>query len=283
MSIDENSIYIRGGRTGVLLIHGLCGTPLQVRYVARGLAHAGYTVRCPQLAGHCGSFEDLRATGWVDWYAGCETAFKRLLDECDNVIIAGLSGGGLLGLNLAAEHPKEVLGIAVISPPLKLDGWAIPWYAAFFNLIRHRWFADLLRFAEREPYGIKDERIRDMARQAMQRGDTSKVGQSMIPGALMMELRWLSKAVRGKLGSINSPVLIVHPREDDRASLKNAAYLQQHLGGRVETLVLHDSYHVATMDRQRDDVIARVRQFADDLTVSQSRDELLRVKIHAAE
>ena len=37
--------------------------------VGIGLAKSGYTVHCPQLAGHCGSFEELRATGWKDWYA----------------------------------------------------------------------------------------------------------------------------------------------------------------------------------------------------------------------
>lgn len=284
MSTEENSIYIPGGRTGVLLIHGLCGTPLQVRYVARGLAQAGYTVHCPQLAGHCDTFDALRATNWVDWYASCEAAFKSLRAECDNVIVAGLSGGSLLALNLTAEHPDEILGTAVLSPPLKLDGWAIPWYAKFFELIRHRWFADLFRFPEREPYGLKDIRIRRLAIEAMQKGDTKRAGQAMIPGALMMELRWLSKAVRGRLASIVKPVLIVHPREDDRASLKNVAYLQQHLGGRVETLVLHNSYHIATMDFQKDEVIARVTQFADDLTATlPAEQDILRLRVQAAE
>jgi carboxylesterase len=56
--------------------------------------------------------------------------------------------------------------------------------------------------------------------------------------------------------------LIVHPCEDDRASLRNAVYLQKKLAGRAEVLVLNDSYHVVTPDRQRQLVIDRADQFA---------------------
>ena len=48
----------REGRC-VLLIDGLCGTPAQMRFVAMGLGRAGYTVHCPQLAGHGGTRQDI--------------------------------------------------------------------------------------------------------------------------------------------------------------------------------------------------------------------------------
>ena len=78
----------------------------------------------------------------------------------------------------------------------------------------------------------------------------------------MFELRKLVKAVKGDLGSITQPALILHPREDDRASLRNAHYLEWNLGGRVETVVLEDSYHVITLDRQRDVVLEKTLSFA---------------------
>src|SRR5688572_22303919 len=56
----DYSYYIRGNRVGVLLLHGLAGTPAEMRYVANGMARAGYTVHCPQLAGHCGTEEDIK-------------------------------------------------------------------------------------------------------------------------------------------------------------------------------------------------------------------------------
>ena len=63
------------------------------------------------------------------------------------------------------------------------------------------------------------------------------------------------------LSSIRQPALIVHPRDDDMASLKNAQYLERHLGGLVDTLVLDDSYHIVTLDQQRHLVYERMLQF----------------------
>ena len=104
----DHSYYVAGGRVGVLLIHGLAGTPAEMRYVANGMARAGYTVYCPQLAGHCGSAADIKRTTWQDWYRSAEQALLELRRECDTVIVGGLSTGAVLALLLAARHPEAV-------------------------------------------------------------------------------------------------------------------------------------------------------------------------------
>jgi carboxylesterase len=78
----------------------------------------------------------------------------------------------------------------------------------------------------------------------------------------MLEFRWLVEAVLPKLEEIRQPTLIFHPRRDDRAGLSNATHLQRTLRGRVETVVLDDSYHFITLDRQRDLVAERTDHFA---------------------
>ncbi|HEX5999227.1 MAG TPA: alpha/beta fold hydrolase [Hyphomicrobiaceae bacterium] len=262
MTIADHSETFRGGPVGFLLVHGLGGTPVEMRFVGRGLAHAGYTVSCPQLAGHCGSFEDLRATSWQEWYASVEEAHEKLLETCKTVIVGGLSMGAILALHLAAKRPEDVHGAALFAPTLKLDGWGVPWYSKLFKLVRHRWSADLIRFSEREPFGIKDPRVRALVTAQINSGDSSQAGQMTNPGRVMLEMRWLVDVVKRELAGIRQPTLIVHPREDDRASLGNAAYLQGALGGLVETCVLDDSYHIVTVDRQRDLVVNRAAAFA---------------------
>jgi carboxylesterase len=262
MATADHSETFRGGPVGILLIHGLGGTPAELRFVGIGLARAGYTVHCPQLAGHCGSFEDLRATCWQDWYATVQAAHTELLKTCTKVIVGGLSMGAILALHLAAERPDDVHGAALFAPTLKLDGWGVPWYSVFFNLVRTRRGADLVTFSEREPYGIKDPRVRALVTAAINSGDSSKVGQLTNPGRVMLEMRWLVDIVKRELGQIRQPTLIVHPRNDDRASLHNVAYLQSALGGLVDTCVLDDSYHVITVDRQRNLVVQRTAAFA---------------------
>jgi carboxylesterase len=262
MTATDHTEIFRGGPVGFLLIHGLGGTPVEMRFVGIGLARAGYTVHCPQLAGHCGSFEDLRATGWRDWYATVEAAHAQLRKTCTEVIVGGLSMGAILALHLAAERPDDVHGAALFAPTLRLDGWGVPWYSVLFNLVRHRSVADFITFSEREPYGIKDPRIRRLVTAAINSGDSSKAGQLTNPGRAMLEMRWLVRVVKQELGRIRQPALIIHPRDDDRASLRNAAYLQGALGGLVDTCVLDDSYHVVTVDRQRDVVVERTAAFA---------------------
>jgi carboxylesterase len=266
MTIADRTIYLPGGRTGFLLIHGLGGTPVELRFIAIGLARGGHTVLCPQLAGHCGTVAELAATCWQDWYATVENAHTRLVRECDIIIVGGLSAGAILALHAAALHPKDVHGTVLFAPTLWLDGWGVPWYSRLFALVTRRWCADLFWFSEREPFGIKDERVRALVMAAIQSGDSSQAGQLSNPGGVMLELRWLVKTVRCELDTIRQPSLILHPREDDRASLRNALHLQNKLAGRAEVLVLNDSYHVITLDRQRQVVIDRTDRFAASIS-----------------
>ena len=78
----------------------------------------------------------------------------------------------------------------------------------------------------------------------------------------MLELRWLVERVKREVAEVAQPALIIHPREDDRASLRNVDYLQSRLRGPTETVVLNDSYHLVTLDRQRQLVVARTLEFA---------------------
>jgi carboxylesterase len=266
MTIEDRSFTFEGGRTGILLIHGLGGTPIEHRYVAIGLARNGFTVHCPQLAGHCGSYEDLRTTGWRDWYASVEGAHDAMRKSCDVIIAGGLSMGAILALHLAAQRAQSVDGLALFAPTLRLNGWGVPWYSIFFSLVTTRWCADMFPFSERDPYGIKDPRIRALVTKAINSGDSSQAGQLTNPGSTMLEMRRLINAVKRELRHIGQPTLILHPREDDRAGLSNAEYLQKRLTGQVDTCVLDDSYHVITMDRQRDIVVQRTALFAARVT-----------------
>jgi carboxylesterase len=258
---EDRSLRFAGGRLGFLLIHGLGGTPMEMRYIAQGLARAGHTVHVPQLAGHCSSAEDLHQTCWADWYASVKEEHDRLKGSCDRIVVGGLSMGAIMSVYHAARHPDDVFALALYAPMLTLDGWGVPWYSALFNLVHHKWFADLFHFAERDPWGIKDRRLRELVKTAILSGDSSKAGIAALPGSLMLEMRWLVEEVKKRAARVRQPTLIVHPREDDRASLGNMKYLQSQLSGMVETVVLDDSYHVITLDRQRHVVLEKTLDF----------------------
>jgi carboxylesterase len=257
----DHSIRIAGGPLGFLLIHGLRGTPIEMRYVAQGLARSGHTVHVPQLAGHCGSAEELQATTWQHWYKSVEIEHHQLRKTCDTVVVGGLSMGAMLALHHAAQHPRDVSALALYAPSLWLDGRVIPWYCHFFKFVTQKWLANLFPFAERDPWGIKDPRIGAFVDQAIDSGDSSRSGIAALPGSLMLELRWLAEQVKQEVGQVQQPALIVYPRDDDCSSLQNLQYLQTNLGGLTEAVILDDSYQIVTLNRQRQLVVSRTLEF----------------------
>lgn len=259
--LKDHTYRLEGNKVGVLLLHGLCGTPTEMRFVANGIARAGYTVTCPQLAGHCGSMQDLAASTWSDWYASAGAALDEMRETCDTVIVGGLSTGAVLALLLAARRPRDVQGTLLLSPTLWLNGWVIPWYARLFKVVFCRRFADMFDFPDLHPHGIKDARIRDFICNALASGDSAQAGLPATPGSSVLEHRRLVKVMLTELGNITQPAMIVHPREDDYADLDNAWYLQRNLKGLVDMVVLDDSYHIVTVDRQRHVVVERAQQF----------------------
>src|SRR5262245_27456874 len=102
-------------RAGVLLVHGFTGTPFEMRLVGEALARRGLQVLAPLLAGHAGTTEDLRKTGWRDWLASVEQGFDALRARTERVAVCGLSLGGLLTLELARRRGSQVAAIAVLS------------------------------------------------------------------------------------------------------------------------------------------------------------------------
>jgi len=262
MTTTDASFWLDGGRDGVLLIHGLTGTPAEMRFVGKGLAEAGYTVYGMQLAGHCGGEDDLLATGWRDWYQSVEVAYRRLAQHCDRVFVGGLSMGALLGLHLAANLPRNALaGLALYSTTIWYDGWNINRFQFLLPLVLRLPFGQRYSFWEEPPYGIKDERLRQVVVSRMLGGDSAGGGLPVIRGASLGELRRLIRRIKREAHTVTTPALVMHALEDDVTSVRNADFLEQSLGGPVRKILLDDCYHMITVDRQRREVVARTVDF----------------------
>jgi len=259
--LTDRSQFLPGGRLGVLLIHGLGGTPVELRFIAQGLAPAGHTVYCCQLAGHCGTPEELRRSTWREWCASVEEAHDKLKQHCDVILAGGLSMGGILALHLAQNRPDDVHGLLLYAPTLRLDGWSMPWHSVFLHYVRPLPVKFEFDLAERDPHGLKDERVRRLVVSSMQSGDSGTAGVFSTPMRSFANFNSLVAAVKPNIGKVRQPALIVHPREDDMASLRNAHYLQANLGGLVDTVVLDNSYHMVTLDQQRHIVAERTGSF----------------------
>ncbi len=266
MAITDNSYWMEGGDAGVLLIHGLGGTPTEMKNVAKTLNRAGFTVYGMQLAGHCGSEADLTATTWQEWYASVEAAHDRLQARCRNVFAGGLSMGALLALHLAARRPDRVRGLCLYSITLKYDGWSVPKLSFLLPLVLRLPWGKRYSFYETFPYGIKDDRLRAVILRQMQSGDSSGAGLLRTPGVSIREFYRFQRVVRRELHTVRTPAIFLHPSHDDIAKAEtNAVYCRDRLAGPTELVLLDNSYHIITVDRQHREVADRTAGFFRNL------------------
>lgn len=253
----------------MLLIHGLTGTPSEMRYVAKGLHRVGYTVYGMQLAGHCGQTDDLLATSWHDWYRSVDEAATRLARDADDLFVAGLSMGAVLALALAIRRPQLVRGIALYGTTFRYDGWAVPAVARLAFMLPAACALGIGRrraFMECFPYGIRNARIRDRIVASMLSGDSAAGGLAGNPWPALAQFERLAYHVKRRLHHMRAPCLAIHAADDDIASVRNVELVRRRVGGPFESLLLHNSYHMITVDQERHVVIDRTAAFFGALT-----------------
>lgn len=243
-------IALGDGARRVLLLHGLTGTPAEVRPIAEALHAAGFAVRAPLLPGH-GDAESLAEQGWTAWY-GAAAELLRSLAEGGRVLVVGFSMGALLALRLAAVERERVAGVAAISVMLELPAWQAA-LARGLAALRHH--PRLGRFVGHFPKRAVDVRI-----SAHSRGSPSL---RVFPYAAIASLADLQRDVQLRLGHITAPLLLLHGRHDHTAPAAFSERVSQAVASeRVRRVVLPDSFHIVGVDLDRPQASAEVVAFA---------------------
>jgi carboxylesterase len=273
--LEELGPFFPGGRVGFLLIHGLAGTPAEMKIVGKRLNKYGFTVLCPLLAGHCASEDELIATSWKDWAGSAATALDKLSEHMDAVFVGGLSAGAVLSLYLAQRCPDKIRGLALYSTTLRYDGWTIPRLSFLLPLVLQLpYIGKRYRFEEVFPYGIMNDTLRNRILAQMQGGDARAAGFTATPGTSLRELLGLVATVKKDLPKVTTPTLLVHASNDDIASQWNARYVQKHVSGPSELVLLDNSYHMITVDQERKKVCDFTARFAWELLSEQEKSRL---------
>ena len=225
--LAEADVASPRGRIGVLLCHGFTGSPEAMKGWGQHLADRGYAVSAPRLPGHGTTWQDLNTHTWQDWYGEIERAFEALSNQVDTVFVGGLSMGGALALRLAADHPGRVAGLVLVNPAVgsaRKDVKLLP----------------LLQRVVPSFPGIANDIKKEGVVEHGYTRTPLRAAHSMFQGY---------KALRGDLGRVRAPILLLRSVEDHVADPSSEKTILASVGSDdVREEMLHNSYLVATMD-----------------------------------
>lgn len=236
-----------GDDAGVLVLHGFTGNPGTMRVVTAALVEAGCTVETPRLPGHGTHLEDMQQTGWADWSAAADAAFTELASRREPVVVVGLSMGGTLAAWLAGRHADRVAGIVLINPAVMPP-----------DQEQRQLVVDMLDAGDTVVGGLGSD-IADP--DAI---EDAYVGTPLAP--LLTLLDGNRDDVQPVLASITCPVLLMTSPQDHVVDPAASDHLASQVSGPVERVSLDRSYHVATLDFDRDLIVERTIDFVRKVT-----------------
>jgi carboxylesterase len=227
------------GPTSCLLLHGLTGTPYEMRGLGEALAGVGVTVACPLLPGHGTSPRDLATTTWHDWEKAALEAWDDLAASHAPPFLCGLSMGASLAIRIATRRPAP--GLVALSPAVKLRTRTGPLLPLLARLI---------------PFRPKTSDIKDPVAKA---SHPSYRMQSLAAAASLVDL---IASLPEEFPRITAPLLVIAAKEDHAVDPRGAERLYREASSKDKRLVLlGDSYHVITVDREQETVRREVVEF----------------------
>jgi len=233
-----------GGPVGALVLHGFTGNPSSMRGVAEALAAAGFTVELPLLPGHGTTVEAMIPTGWADWLGHAEATYQDLFARCEQVVVVGLSMGGALTAWLGSEH-AEIAGLVCINAVVSVP--------------------EGMREAVEQVLATGADRFAGIASDIAD-PDVEESAYAETPLAPLLTLFEASETLGDRLSRITSPMLIITSTQDHVVPPVNSDLIAEQVSGPVERIRCERSYHVVTVDYDKDLVIAAVVDFATKVT-----------------
>jgi carboxylesterase len=227
--------------SGALLLHGYTSTPQSLQGLGAALADVGFEVEAPLLPGHGTAVEDLLPRRWADWVGAAEEAWDKLSARHERTVVAGLSMGGTLATWLAASRPG-VAGMICVNPSVD------PPVESFRELLRA--FLDAGHVCVPGPANDVSE------------PGTREVAYPLWPIEPMLSLFEAQDDLVGRLAAVTCPVLIVTSAHDHVVHPVSSDVLAAGVAGPVERVILERSFHLATLDVERDVLEAAVVDFA---------------------
>lgn len=218
------------GPRAVLLLHGFTGHSADVRMLGRYLEKKGYTTHAPIYRGHGVSPEELIETNPDQWWEDVLEAYDYLIEIGYNEIaVAGLSMGGVLGLKLA--NYKKIKAVIPMCAPMFFDNKT--------ELTKgFRFFAKQYKQFEKKEEHVIETEVTKLMQQSTK---------------MFKQIGTFIGEVNGLVDMIYSPTMVIQARNDQMINPASANFIYENISADDKKIKWYEhSGHLITMDKEKD-------------------------------
>lgn len=209
------------GDRACLLVHGIAGSPAQMRYLGEELASAGFKAHSILLPGHGTHPRDLHGIVWQDWYEHVHDKYHALKKESGEAALIGFSiGAALCTLFAARNHVDKLALLNVPLCPLNdryPTGLMLKIYSIFFDKVKGR----AQRFVDGQ-------------------GHPFSYVYDWVPTKVLYTMLDLVGTAKRNLHRIEAPVLVIQSRDDKVSGGKSGPLVYNKVASEIKRLVMLD-------------------------------------------
>jgi len=231
------------GPRAVLLLHGFTGHTADVRMLGRFLEKKGYTSHAPIYRGHGQPPEALIEANSDQWWEDVQSAYKHLQDlGYQEIAVAGLSLGGVLGLKLA--YSDKVKAVIPMCAPMFFDNEEQ-------LTTGFRTFSKEYKQLEGKEDTIVEEEVENLMNES---------------APMFKQLGAFITDVQANVDMIYTPTMVVQASKDVMINTDSANYIYEHVESDEKAIKWYEeSGHVITLDKERDKLHEDIYQFLETL------------------
>lgn len=228
----------------LLLLHGSGDTPQTLRYLGERLQAAGYTVHAPLLPGHGLGPRAFTRVSAAAYREAAHEALEALRARSAWVGLVGLSMGGAIAVQLAAES-SDVRVLVLLAPYLTPPP-SVQWVARLAPV-----------------WGLVQPQLAGRGERSVHDPDAQRASHAygMFPPRALRALIGTAAAARDALPRVTAPTLVINSRADNRIPASLAAGATASMRAPVERHWVEGCGHVITVDYCRSTVADLVVDF----------------------
>ena len=224
------------------MIHGFTGSPQGLRGLGEYLAERGLAVTGIRLPGHGTTWEDLNTKTSDDWVRAVEAGYATAAEGRDEVFIVALSFGAALAIDFIARNPDRVAGLVTLAGFVRTGD-------------PRRFLAPVIRLVTKSVAGVAND-IADP--------EGHELAYDRFPTSAGLSMLRFIRCARTQLPNVRCPLLVMHGRNDHTVEPFNATTIHDSVASTDKELYWCErSYHVITLDYDRDEVYKRTYEFIE--------------------